>query len=51
VQGKKKRDAAAVEAKRSAEHESQGEPPVAYEIVEESAAGDLLSSKDVDVIF
>ncbi|KAF8485616.1 vacuolar ATP synthase subunit D [Gautieria morchelliformis] len=51
VQGKKKRDAAVAEAKRNAEREPQGEPPVAYEMEEESAAGDLLSSKDDDIIF
>jgi hypothetical protein len=40
------------EAKRLAERESQGELPIAYEIAEEGeGGGDLLSSKDQDVIF
>jgi len=51
VQGKKKRDAAVAEAKRNAERELQGQPPVAYEVEEEEGGGDLLSSKDEDVIF
>ena len=53
MQGKKRRDAAVAEAKRLKERESHGEPPVAYEAVEEEevGGGDLLSSKDEDVIF
>ena len=48
VQGKKKRDAAIEEEKRRAI--DQGEPKAAYE-VEDGGRGDLLSSKDEDVIF
>ncbi|KAF8586517.1 vacuolar ATP synthase subunit D [Ramaria rubella] len=52
VQGKKKRNAAIAEAKRKAELEEKGEPPVAdVQEEEESSPGDLLSSKDEDVIF
>jgi V-type H+-transporting ATPase subunit D len=60
VQGKKKRDAEAAEAKRTAELAARelesdlaapAEPPAATPMVDESIASDLLSSKDVDVIF
>ncbi len=60
VQGKKKRDADAAEAKRKADLAAQSlEPgpevaatPVVEVLVEdESASVDLLSSKDNDVIF
>jgi len=52
VQGKKKRDAALAEAKRKAEQEHE-EVKVALEQEEEEGegTGDLLSSKDQDVIF
>lgn len=51
MQGKKRRDAAMAEAKRQAERELHGEPAVAYDMHEGEAGGDLLSSKDEDVIF
>jgi V-type H+-transporting ATPase subunit D len=60
VQGKKKRDAEAAEAKRTAELAARelesdlaapAEPPAATPMVDESIASDLRSSKDVDVIF
>jgi len=50
VQGKKKRDAALAEAKRKAETEEKGEPEVAWD-EQGGGTGDLLSSKDEDVIF
>ena len=60
VQGKKKRDAEATEAKRKADLVAQElesdlaaptAPSVAIPEVDESTAVDLLSSKDTDVIF
>lgn len=60
VQGKKKRDAEAAEAKRRADLAAQeldsdpaapAAPSAATPIVDESIASDLLSSKDADVIF
>ena len=55
VQGKKKRDAAVAEANRIAEAESSAdssaESPSQPELLSEPSAGDLLSSKDEDVIF
>jgi V-type H+-transporting ATPase subunit D len=60
VQGKKKRDAEAAEAKRRADLAAQeldsdpaapAAPPAATPMVDESIASDLLSSKDADVIF
>jgi V-type H+-transporting ATPase subunit D len=60
VQGKKKRDAEATEAKRRADLAAQElesglaaptTPPAAAPEVDESTAVDLLSSKDADVIF
>ncbi|KAF8506351.1 ATP synthase subunit D-domain-containing protein [Hysterangium stoloniferum] len=50
VQGKKKRDAAIAEEKRKAEHEEIVVAAIA-DIDEGSGTGDLLSSKDEDVIF
>ena len=55
VQGKKKRDAAVAEANRIAEAESSADSPAESpsqpELLSEPSAGDLLSSKDEDVIF
>lgn len=54
VQGKKKRDAAAAEAKRLAEAPSDEAAPAApaVDAMDESGgSADLLSSKDEDVIF
>ena len=60
VQGKKKRDAEAAEAKRLAELAAQAlesdptaptEPSAVAPADDESITGDLLSSKDNDVIF
>ena len=60
VQGKKKRDAEAAEAKKKAELAAESlesgsavaaTPEVEEFVVEESASVDLLSSKDNDVIF
>jgi len=60
VQGKKKRDAEATEAKRRADLAAQElesdlaaptAPSAAAPEVDESTATDLLSSKDADVIF
>ncbi|KAI0064477.1 hypothetical protein BV25DRAFT_1852264 [Artomyces pyxidatus] len=54
VQGKKKRDADAAEVKRKAEEAESGEAAAAVappDPVDEAGTGDLLSSKDEDVIF
>lgn len=54
VQGKKKRDVAAREAEReniAAENAAQDQAAAAAEADGETGAGDLLSSKDEDVIF
>ena len=51
VQGKKKRDADTAEAKRIAEEAEGTAPNPAPPDSSESSAGDLLSSKDEDVIF
>lgn len=56
VQGKKKRDAAATEALRKALEEARAvdevaSPPPETLDEEETISGDLLSSKDEDVIF
>lgn len=59
VQGKKKRDADAAEAKRIADLATQEDesdvatpaPATAAPTVDDSISADLLSSKDADVIF
>lgn len=53
VQGKKKRDAEAAEAKRIAEapHAEAAAIPTPVDNEETSGSGDLLSSKDEDIIF
>ena len=59
VQGKKKRDAAAAEAKRIADLAAQDvesdvaapAPAAAAPMVDDSISTDLLSSKDADIIF
>lgn len=56
MQGKKKRDAAATEALRKALEEARAvdevaSPPPETLDEEETISGDLLSSKDEDVIF
>jgi len=51
VQGKKKAKAAVAEAKRKEEAKEHEEPPADFEEEEGTGAGDLLSSKDEDVIF
>jgi V-type H+-transporting ATPase subunit D len=51
VQGKKKRDAALEDEKRlKLQKEREAEPPVVAEL-DGTGPGDLLSSKDEDVIF
>ena len=51
VQGKKKRDAEATEAARKANDEAAEASVPAPADLSEPSAGDLLSSKDEDVIF
>lgn len=53
VQGKKKRDAEAADAKKLAEsaNAETAAIPTAVDTDETSGGGDLLSSKDEDVIF
>lgn len=53
VQGKKKRDAAAADAKRISEQEQEenDQLPIAAPLEDDEVSGDLLKSKDDDVIF
>ena len=52
VQGKKKRDAEAAEAKKNAKHSAADDiAPAPYPVSEDMGGGDLLSSRDEDVIF